>query len=70
MRRGGRKINAATAPLRMFHQGGFVMSISGTPRHSVAVDEGHEMLINKDCKSSIIHPLPDYINKNVINQRP
>ena len=52
------------APLRtMFRQGGFVMSISGTPWHSVAIDEGHEMLINKDCKSSIIHPLPDYINR-------
>ena len=52
------------APLRTtFRQGAFVMSISGTPWHSVAIDEGHEMLINKDCKKSIIHPLPDYINR-------
>ena len=49
--------------IAMFRQGAFVMSVSGRPWHSVAIDESHEMLINKDCKSSIIHPLPDYINR-------
>ena len=47
----------------MFRQGAFVLSICGRPWHSVAIYESHEMLINKDCKSSIIHPLPDYINR-------
>ena len=53
----------ATMPapiLTMFRQGAFVVSITGRPWHS---DEGHKMLINKDCKTSIIHPLPDYINR-------
>ena len=49
--------------LAMFRQGAFVMSVSGRPWHSVAINESHEMLINKDCKSSIIHSLPDYINR-------
>ena len=56
----------ATMPtpiLTMFRQGAFVVSITGRPWHSVGIDEGHEMLINKDCKTSIIHPLPDYINR-------
>ena len=47
----------------MFRQGAFVVSVSGRPWHSVAIDESHEMLINKDCKTSIVHPLPDYINR-------
>ena len=40
----------------MFRQGAFVISVTGRSWHSVAIDEGHEMLINKDCKTSIIHP--------------
>ena len=49
--------------MAMFRQGAFVVSVSGRPWHSIAIDESHEMLINKDCKTSIIHPLPDYINR-------
>ena len=49
--------------LTMFQQGAFVVSILGRPWHSVAIDESHEMLINKDCKTSIVRPLPDYINR-------
>ena len=49
--------------IAMFKQGAFVVSVSGRPWHSVAVDESHEMLINKDCKSSIVKPLPEYINR-------
>ena len=26
------------------------MSVTGTPWHSIAVDEAHEMCINKSCK--------------------
>ena len=43
--------------------GGFVVSITGRAWHSVAVDEAHEMCINKDCKTSIVRPTPDYISR-------
>ena len=57
-------IDTMPAPIiAMFRQGAFVVSVTGRPWHSVAIDESHEMLINKDCKTSIIHPIPDYINK-------
>ncbi len=49
----------------MFQQGAFVVSISGKLWHSVAIDESHEMLINKSCKSAIVRPTPDYINRVV-----
>ena len=52
-----------TSIITMFRQGAFVVSISGRPWHSVGIDEAHEMLINKDCKTSIIHPIPDYISR-------
>ena len=46
-----------------FQQGAFVVSISGNKWHSVAIDEAHEMLINKECKTSITRPTPDLINR-------
>ena len=49
--------------LGMFQQGGFVISICGRAWHSVGIDEAHEMLINKGCKTSIVRPHPDYINR-------
>ena len=33
--------------ITMFRQGAFVVSVTGTPWHSVGIDESHEMLINK-----------------------
>jgi hypothetical protein len=47
----------------MFKQGAFVVNIKGRPLHSVAIDEAHEMLINKSCKTAIVKPNPDYINR-------
>ena len=47
----------------MFQHGGFVVSISGRAWHSVGIDEAHEMLINRSCKTSIVRPNPDYINR-------
>ena len=46
-----------------FKQGAFVVSIAGNVWHSVGIDEAHEMLINKECKSAITRPSPDYINR-------
>ena len=52
-----------TSVLTMFQQGAFVISIRGKPWHSVGIDEAHEMLINKECKTSIVRPSKDYINR-------
>ena len=49
--------------LTMFEQGAFVVSVTGRHWHSVAIDECHEMLINKSCKTSIVRPIPDYISR-------
>ena len=49
--------------LAMLEQGAFVISISGRAWHSVGIDEAHEMLINKACKTSIVRPSKDYINR-------
>ena len=38
--------------LLMFEQGAFVVNIRGRSWHSVGLDEAHEMLINRQCKSS------------------
>ena len=47
--------------LGYFKSGGFVMSTTGNTLHSVALDECHEMLINKHVKQSIVCPTKDYI---------
>ena len=49
--------------LTMFQQGGFVVSVTGRVWHSVGIDEAHEMLINRACKTAIVRPNLDYINR-------
>ena len=49
--------------ITMLKQGACVVSITGRTWHSMAIDEGHEMLINKACKMSKIRPSPDCINR-------
>ena len=49
--------------ISMFEQGAFVVNINGRPWHAVAIDEAHEMLINKACKTAIVKPNPDYISR-------
>ena len=39
------------------------MSISGRNWHSVAYDEAHEMLINKDLKTAIVRPNHEYMSR-------
>ena len=41
-------------------KGAFVCSISGSNMHSVALDEAHEMLINKDIKAAVVRPTKEY----------
>ena len=48
-----------------FKRGCFVSSIKGTNFASVAFDEGHEMLINKDVKTAFTHSLPKHMEQLV-----
>ncbi len=49
--------------LKDLKRGGFSVSITGRPWHSVGLDEAHEMLINKDCKQSVIHPTKEFVSR-------
>ena len=42
---------------------GFVCHIRGTKMCAVALDEAHEMLINKDIKTTVVRPSKNYLNK-------
>lgn len=44
-------------------KGGFVCNIRGTKMRVVALDEAHEMLINKDIKASVVRPSKEYLNR-------
>ena len=46
-----------------FEQGGFVCNMRGRRMHAVALDEAHEMLVNKDNKTSIVRPTEEYLNR-------
>ena len=45
-------IDLTESILPMLVQGTFVLNISGKEWHSIAIDEAHEMLLNKQCKMS------------------
>ena len=49
--------------LDFFEKGEFAVSLSGLERqyHSVAIDEAHEMLINKHTKQAIVRPSKEYM---------
>ena len=55
--------NMPSSILAMFKQGAFVVSITGREFHSVGLDEAHKMLINKECKGSIVRPTPDNMRR-------
>ena len=38
-------------------------NIRGTKKHAVALEEAHEMLVNKDIKTYVIRPSEEYPNK-------
>ena len=49
--------------LEHLQSGKFVASLSGRPGHSVAIDEAHEMKINKDLKTAIVRPSTEIMNR-------
>ena len=46
-----------------FEKGGYVCNIGGTKMHAVALDEAHEMLVNKDIKTTVVRSSKEYLNK-------
>ncbi len=48
---------------QFFESGAFVCSISGSDMNSVALDEAHETLINKDIKTSVVRPTKEYLDR-------
>ena len=49
--------------LKDLQSGKFVASLSGRPGHSVAIDEAHEMKVNRDLKSAIVRPSTENMNR-------
>lgn len=49
--------------LRCFRAGGFTVKVKGGIGHAVALDEAHEMCINRDLKMAIARPTHAYILK-------
>ncbi len=46
-----------------FQQGGFVCNFKGNTFCAVALDEAHEMLVNKDIKTTVVRPSQEYLNR-------
>ena len=49
--------------LKCLEEGAFAVSIRGFKGHSVALDEAHEMCINRDMKAAIVRPSKAYLQK-------
>ena len=49
--------------LKQFQSGAFAVSFQPSKGHGVAFDEAHEMAINKDMKSAVVHASKAYLQK-------
>ena len=49
--------------LDCFEAGAFSVSLTGVKGHSTALDEAHEMCINKDMKAAVARPTKAYLQK-------
>ena len=52
-----------TPVLNALKQCDFSISLRGRHAHNIAIDEVHEMAINKDCKEAITKPSANYIKR-------
>lgn len=49
--------------LQCMQAGAFAVSVTGVRGHSVALDEAHEMCINRDMKAAVVRPTKAYLQK-------
>lgn len=49
--------------MQCFRAGGFTVKVKGGIGHAVALDEAHEMCINRDIKMAVVRPTQPYLKK-------
>ena len=55
--------NYSSEIIECFQAGGFTIKIKGGIGHAVALDEAHEMCINRDMKMAVTRPSLPYLQK-------